>query len=855
MVIERSVWNLLHPIGLIVLIHWCRADCPDGYEQIRRNGCRDINECSASSERKCGQLCANEPGTFRCGCLSGYILSSDNTSCLVDGSDPVIYFRRRKDIAQVDPAGLDPQTAIRRVGNIRSFDVHYESKSVYWINGRVPSIGMSPLDENGRTEVFNIENLVKPESLKIDWIGHMIYWTDSKSKAIVRCSMNGTDQETVLTSQKKPKALVLDPIDRFVFWSTSGKAERIYRADFDGATRELIVREELELVVSLDVDIIDKRIYWLDQERGKIESVNYQGSYRTVLVSGIRTEATGLSLLADSIYWLGTNPPSVHRADIRTGRRQIRLRSNYFLSGQNNIVVMHQNKQPTGQQFYHGDCSSWNSCYNFPHQKRVSTNEPFVLFTTNNTVRKINQDGSNYNYVITKNVYNLVGVDYDPRVGKIFFADAGRGVIESANLDGTERRVIVNSNNIETVEGIALDWMHRQIYWTDSSLHHVAASSSHGGSIRILANTGVFQPRGITVYPALNWIYWTDIAEGASKIVASLHDGTYRRDIIDENLFYPNSITIDFVQNKLLWVDYGLSVIEQSSLEGLDRKVLFRLAESGHANIQPHSLEVFDKFIWYTNWRMTCLNPCNVFNGRCDHICTLAAENQATCSCRAGYQILEDGRTCLLDNPCESGDAVCGDNAFCLSDRSGGYTCICNNGYEHDLNYGCVEIKVPLLGPVLVTMPNRPIEPTTTPVITTTKEEATTLSSPETTTIEQVNKTTTEGCFLCRRLSTGSCKSNNSPTNCHPDGRVSTDLFLRRSTSYHQRGEHIDNPVYHPPRNNIQRTMHIFLKVGNNISWAVPLFGVYRDFGSKVIRGQNPEIFKKSSDLECSFFD
>lgn len=71
----------------------------------------------------------------------------------LSGSDPVIYFRRRKDIAQVDPAGLDPQTAIRRVGNIRSFDVHYESKSVYWINGRVPSIGMSPLDENGRTEV------------------------------------------------------------------------------------------------------------------------------------------------------------------------------------------------------------------------------------------------------------------------------------------------------------------------------------------------------------------------------------------------------------------------------------------------------------------------------------------------------------------------------------------------------------------------------------------------------------------------------------------------------------------------------------------------------------------------------
>ncbi|PIK36222.1 putative low-density lipoprotein receptor-related protein 4 [Apostichopus japonicus] len=718
----------------------------------------------------------------------------------------------------------------------------------------------------------------------------MIYWTDSKSKAIVRCSMNGTDQETVLTSQKKPKALVLDPIDRFVFWSTSGKAERIYRADFDGATRELIVREELELVVSLDVDIIDKRIYWLDQGRGKIESVNYQGSYRTVLVSGIRTEATGLSLLADSIYWLGTNPPSVHRADIRTGRRQIRLRSNYFLSGQNNIVVMHQNKQPTSQQYFLmqtfnvsktrkgatflTDDQSHNlalklimACYIhcgfdlcfitvtvrpgiaatiFRNKNESQPTNHFVLFTTNNTVRKITKMA-----VITTTsspkTFTISSVDYDPRVGKIFFADAGRGVIESANLD----------------------------------VHTVARY----GSWPI---TGVFQPRGITVYPALNWIYWTDIAEGASKIVASLHDGTYRRDIIDENLFYPNSITIDFVQNKLLWVDYGLSVIEQSSLEGFHRKVLFRLAESGHANIQPHSLEVFDKFIWYTNWEDDMLVR---LDHRNHHTMDILGDDLWH---PTGIKAVDPRRRRMPNNPCESGDAVCGDNAFCLSDRSGGYTCICNKGYEHDLNYGCVEIQVPLLGPVLVTIPNRPTEPTTTPVKTTTKEAATTLSSPETTTIEQVNKTTTEGattttfrsttmedhlaacpishtdyctnggsckwitaldlpsctctpqytgvrcrhtrtlisrfldnpvavavsggvllpiccilsllagCFLCRRLSTGSCKSNNSPTNCHPDGRVSTDLFLRRSTSYHQRGEHIDNPVYHPPRNNIQ---------------------------------------------------
>lgn len=723
--------------GLLLLVRWSVSECQDGYEPIRDNECIDIDECSASRERQCGQLCANEPGYFRCGCLPGYVLGSDQRSCLSSGPDPVIYFRRRKDISSIDPAGLHPHVAVRRVGHIRSFDVHQESGNVYWIEARGPSIGMTPSGQRGQVEVFNLENLMKPESLKIDWMRHTLYWTDSKAKSVMRCLLNGSNPEIVLETQKRPKALVLDPYERLLFWSTSGKFEKIFRADFDGRTRDIVVGSRLQTVVSLDVDFIDKRLYWLDQGRGKIESANYQGADRSVVVHGISAEATGLSLLADSVYWLGTDPePAIHRADRRTGRLQIRLRSDYFEPGLSNLLVMHPNKQPS-RQFYNGDCTTWNNCNDFPHDETVSENKPFILFTANNTVRKINQDGSDHVYVITKNVNNLVDVDYDERRRTIFFADAGRGVIEMANLDGTGRTVIVGHTQIGTVEAIAFDWMRRQIYWTDSSFQHVAAANSLSGTRRIVASEGVIQPRGITVHPALNLVYWTDINGHAPKIVvASLYDGTFREDIITENVVYPSGITIDFKKNKLLWVDFGLSVIEQSTLEGLEREILYRITESNHINLQPHSLAVSGQFVWYTNWeedmvvrvdrdndlldiygddiwhpsgiravdrnrKKAAVNPCNVFNGLCDQICTLAAENQVVCNCENGYLIKEDERTCVLEDPCRSGDAECGNNSRCWPMGSGQYECICQEGYKPEGNkpvkgFGCVEITYPV---------------------------------------------------------------------------------------------------------------------------------------------------------------
>ena len=41
----------------------------------------DIDECEEEDMATCSQVCMNEPGTYRCGCYSGFVLGADRQSC------------------------------------------------------------------------------------------------------------------------------------------------------------------------------------------------------------------------------------------------------------------------------------------------------------------------------------------------------------------------------------------------------------------------------------------------------------------------------------------------------------------------------------------------------------------------------------------------------------------------------------------------------------------------------------------------------------------------------------------------------------------------------------------------------
>lgn len=56
-------------------------------------------------------------------------------------------------------------------------------------------------------------------------------------------------------------------------------------------------------------------------------------------------------------------------------------------------------------------------------------------------------------------------------------------------------------------------------------------------------------------------------------------DGSGRKIIADTNLFWPNGLTIDYAGHRMYWVDAKHHVIERADLDGKNRKAVISQGE------------------------------------------------------------------------------------------------------------------------------------------------------------------------------------------------------------------------------------------------------------------------------------
>lgn len=66
-------------------------------------------------------------------------------------------------------------------------------------------------------------------------------------------------------------------------------------------------------------------------------------------------------------------------------------------------------------------------------------------------------------------------------------------------------------------------------------------------------------------------MFWSDV--GVSHIGIAEMDGKNSSSFITENLGWPISLTIDYPNNRLYWLDKRKNVIESIRLDGTDRRV------------------------------------------------------------------------------------------------------------------------------------------------------------------------------------------------------------------------------------------------------------------------------------------
>ncbi|XP_022822360.1 very low-density lipoprotein receptor-like isoform X2 [Spodoptera litura] len=368
------------PVG-----YYC--DCDKGYKLVDNRTCEDVDECSDPGA--CSQMCINEKGTFKCECHAGYARDPrDRTRCKATEGHPSLLFARRFDIRKIS---LDHHEMVAIVNDTKSataLDYVFRTGMIFWSDVTDEKIYKAPIDEGTQRTVVIGDQLITSDGLAVDWIYNHLYWTDTGKNHIELSDLQGNMRKILIRDQlEEPRAIALNPLDGWMYWTDWGQVPKIERAGMDGSHRQTIVSYDVKWPNGLTLDLVRKRVYWVDAKMNMISSCNYDGTGRRVILysTDVLRHPFSITTFEDWVYWTDWDKAAVYRANKFNGKDIEAITPTHNLQNPMVIHVYHPYRQPDGVNHcaaVNGHCS--HLCLPAP---RIAAHAPRVSCACPNGLR------------------------------------------------------------------------------------------------------------------------------------------------------------------------------------------------------------------------------------------------------------------------------------------------------------------------------------------------------------------------------------------------------------------------------------------------------------------------------------
>ncbi|GFR86359.1 low-density lipoprotein receptor-related protein 6 [Elysia marginata] len=280
--------------------------------------------------------------------------------------------------------------------------------------------------------------------------------------------------------------------------------------------------------------------------------------------------------------------------------------------------------------------------------------------------------------ILISNLEDATAIDFLYEDQSIFWT-AANFEIKQINLRTSRSPKTTVSRDLLSLDGLAVDWVSRKLYWSDSETNRIEVSTLDGEFRKVLYWEGLDRPGRIALDPENGYMYWTDYGE-MPKIEKAGMDGTEetRSVIISKDISWPTGLALDYEMSRIFWVDVKLKSIFSCDFDGGNRRAVIE----GTLR-QPFSITVSSRNIYWSDWHRNAIHSCNKLtgagcyvvmekiyapmvlqvysparqprgtnmcgdnNGGCSHLCLLSPVSPYfTCACPTGVKLLSDNKTC-----------------------------------------------------------------------------------------------------------------------------------------------------------------------------------------------------------------